>query len=129
MAAFYQFFVAVRNTEPDRYTLRANILALDSTAGIQHEVGNQDYKIKKGTVWTQNQINAVQNVLNTSPASTPQLSARTEIKNWSISQKAFALALVKQLNTIRAALPTPLPPMTLDQVLAAVEAEVANVPG
>ena len=128
MAAFYQAFIAVRATEPDPTTLLANLRSLDATAGIQHAIGTQDYKLKKGTVWTQNQINAAQNVLNTAPASSPQLTAKAEIRNWSISQKAFVLALVKQLNTIRAALQPPLPPITLDQVLAAVEAEVANVP-
>lgn len=128
MPAFYQNFTAVRDTEPDADTLRANLIALDPTAGVQHVNETQVYKLKKGTIWTQNQINAAQNVLNTSPASTPQLSAKAEIRKWSISQKAFALALMKQLNVIRAALPNPLPPLTLDQVLAAIESEVANVP-
>lgn len=126
--ANYHTFIVNRVTEPDRASLEAQLHNADATIGIQHDIGTNIYKLKKNTVWTQNQINAAQNALETAPETTPQLSAKAEIDRWSISQKAFALALVRQLNTIRGLLQPPLPPITLDQVLAAIKAEVANVP-
>jgi hypothetical protein len=117
--ASYQSFTSARATEPDPATLLANLRALDASAGVQHLLG-PTYVIKKATAWTAPQISAAQNAIDTAPAATPQLAAQTEIDNWSIVQKAFALALIDQLNIIRAALPTPLSAITPTQAIAAI---------
>src|SRR3954469_6185705 len=124
--ASYQTFTSQRTTEPDQATLFTQLRVLDPTVGIQHLPG-QPYIIKKATSWTAPQIATVQNIIDTTPPSTPQLTAQNEIDNWSISQKAFALALIDQLNVIRAALPTPLPPITPAQALAAIRAKAGTL--
>lgn len=124
--ADYRSFTAARTTEPDFASLVASLKALDSTAGVQHTAGTQTYVVKKATAWTAPQITAAQNAIDTAPSVTPQSLAQAEIDAWPIVQKAFALALAKQLNVIRSKLSPPLPDLTLAQVLAAIRSEAGN---
>lgn len=125
--ASYQTFTSARVTEPDYGTLLATLRAQDPTAGIQHNVGERVWTIKKSNPWTLGQITFVQNAIDTSPETTPQRQAQNEIDNWPISMKALVLALIDQLNVIRAALPVPKPPMTPEQALSAVRAKAATL--
>lgn len=124
---FYKPFVSLRLTEPDYSTLIANLKALDASVGVSHLFGTNAYTLKKATDWTPGQIAAAQNVLDTSPATSPQLSAQSTIDNWPIELKALVLALIDQLNVIRAALPVPLAPITPAQALAAVRAKAGTL--
>lgn len=126
MAGFYQSFTSSRQTEPDVAGLFASIRALDPTAGLQHTIG-PTYILKKTTAWTAPQISAAQNAIDTAPASSVQLTAQAEIDAWPISVKALVLALIDQLNTIRANLPTPLPAVTPAQALAAVRTKAGQL--
>jgi hypothetical protein len=127
MAGFYQTFTSTRATEPDAGSLLSQLRALDASAGVSHTPATSVYVIKKATPWSQGQINAAQNVIDTAPAASPQLTAQNEIDRWPISVKALVLALIDQLNVIRAALPTPLPAITPAQALAAIRTKAGTL--
>ena len=118
--ASYQTFTSVRATEPDRATLLAQLKALDATAGVQHDANTATYRIKKATAWTGPQITAAQNVIDTAPATTPQLTAQAQIDAMSLFEKAIILTILDQLNLIRSKLPTPLGAITVAQMIQAV---------
>ncbi len=127
MAGFYQEFTSNRVTEPDPGSLFAQLRALDASAGVSHDLGTQAYTVKKNTAWLPAHVTAAQNVINTAPAVTPQLIAQREIDQWPIATRALVLALIDQLNTIRAALPVPLAPITPAQALSAVRAKAGTL--
>lgn len=122
----YQTFTSGRATEPDPASLLTAIKALDATAGLHHQPGS-NYVVKKATAWTAPQITAAQNAIDTAPAATAQLTAQVEVDQMSIYDKAFALALIDQLNVIRAALPSPLAAITPAQALAAIKAKAGTL--
>lgn len=122
----YQTFTTARLTEPDPTSLLAQLRALDVTAGVMHNPGGP-YTIKKATAWTAPQITAAQNVIDTAPASTPQLTAQAEVDSWSITTRALLLALIDQINVLRAALPTPLAAITPAQALAAMRTKAGTL--
>ncbi|HEV8445440.1 MAG TPA: hypothetical protein VGQ44_01425 [Gemmatimonadaceae bacterium] len=123
----YQSFTVGRTTEPDPATLLAQLRALDATAGIQHQPGTPAFVIKKATAWTAPQITAVQTVLEAAPVTTPDLTAQSVIDMMPIETKALALAIIDQLNVIRAALPTPLAAITVAQAIAAIRAKAGTL--
>ena len=123
----YHVFTTVRNTEPDPASLLAQLRALDVTAGVQHSQASPDYTIKKETAWTAPQITAVQNVIDTAPATSPQLTAQALVDQLPIVQKAIILALIDQLNVLRAALPVPLPAITPAQAIAAIRTKASTL--
>lgn len=118
--ADYQTFTATRTTEPDPATLLANLKALDASAGVRHDPGTQTFILKKATAWTAPQIASAQNVLDTAPATSPQLTAQAIIDGWDIATKALVLALIDQLNVIRGKLSPPLGNITPAAALQAV---------
>lgn len=125
--AAYQTFTSARTTEPDPTSLLAQARALDPTVGIQHQLGSQTYVIKKATAWTAPQITAAQNVIDTAPASSPQLTAQAQIDNLALYEKAFILALIDQINVLRAALPVPLAAITPAQALSAIRTKAGTL--
>lgn len=126
MPGFYQTFTSSRVTEPDLPSLLAQLRALDSSAGIQHDLGAA-YRVKKATSWTGPQIAAVQTVIDSAPAASPALAAQSQIDEMPIATKALLLALIDQLNTIRAALPQPLGAITPAQAIAAVRTKAGSL--
>lgn len=60
-------------------------------------------------------------------ATQDQLDAQAFIDTLPIWAKALALAIIDQLNVIRAALPSPLPPITPAQAIAAVRAKAGTL--
>jgi hypothetical protein len=126
MPGFYQTFTTTRTTEPDRATLIAQLRAADATAGVQHTPG-PDYVLKKSTPWTAGQIAFAQNVIDTAPEATPARAAQTEIDHLSLYERAFILALIDQINVLRAALPTPLPAITPAQAMAAIRQKAGTL--
>lgn len=124
--AFFQSFTSPRTTVPDATSLLNGLLALDPTASVLF-APQPPWVIGKSTAWTPGDITAAQSVLDTCASVTPELTAQSIIDNWAIDMKAFALALIDQLNIIRAALPTPLPPITPAQAIAAIVAKAATL--
>jgi hypothetical protein len=58
---------------------------------------------------------------------TAQLTAQSQIDAWPLMTKALVLALIDQLNVIRAALPVPLGPISAAQALAAIRAKAGTL--
>lgn len=54
-------------------------------------------------------------------------NAQIEIDGWPIATKAIVLALIDQLNVIRAALPSPLGAITPAQAIAAIRAKAGTL--
>ena len=127
MGGFYQAFTSARQTEPDRGSLLALLRAQDPSVGVQHEIGSPNYTLKKSTPWLQGQINGAQNIIDTAPRATANLSAQSDIDNFPLAVRALILALIDQINVLRAALPAPLPPVTPQQALAAIRAKAADL--
>jgi hypothetical protein len=78
-------------------------------------------------VWTGPQITAVQSAVTAAPVSTPQTEAQNAIDDMGIFDKAVLLALIDQLNVIRAALPSPLVAITPAQAANAVRAKAGTL--
>jgi hypothetical protein len=116
--SFYQSFTSLRTTEPDPASLLKNIQAIDSTAGIQHSPGTQTYIIKTTTTLSPTNITNCQNAIDTSPASTPELAAQSEVDKMTIFQKAILLTLLDQINVLRTKLS--MTTITVSQAIQAV---------
>ena len=131
MPGFYQTFTSNRTTVPDPAQLLVQLRALDATAGVATSPDGRTFNIKKSTAWTAPQITAAQNVVDTSPAVTPQSVAQAEIDAWPIAQKALALALIDETNRLRAALRglgvANLPDVSVAAALAAVRAKAGTL--
>ncbi len=125
--AFNQLLTATRTLDPEPTILLANLRVLDATIGFRHELGTRDYLVQKATPWTPADIAAVLTVIEAAPVGSPQALAQAEIDRWPIAMRAFALTLIDQLNVIRAALPTPLSPITPAQALAAIRAKAGTL--
>lgn len=125
--AAYHTFTSARTTEPDRGSLVAQAHALDPTAGIQHASGTSVYVIKKETAWTPAQITAAQNVIDTAPASSPQLSAQAQIDAMSIFEKAIVLSILDQFNVVRSKLTPPLPAITVQQMMQGIREKAGTL--
>jgi hypothetical protein len=110
MSSFLDF-TANRVTTADPASLLASLRVLDATAGV-FQLSATTYRLKKATAWTAPQIAAAQNVLDTAPATSPQLTAQAEIDRLGILEKAILLALIDQLNLIRSKLVPPLGAIT-----------------
>lgn len=123
--AAYQTFITARPTVPDPTALLSAVQVAcgDLTAGVQWQ--HPTYLVKKATDWTAPQIATTQTAIDTAPAMTPQRLAQNEIDQWPISMKAFALALVDQINVLRtqAGLPT----VTPAQALTAIRNKAATL--
>lgn len=98
----------------------------DATAVL---VSNRDgsWKGKKAAAWSAAEVNAAQTILDTTASVTAQLTAQRQIDGVSIEMKAIVLTLVDALNVVRANLPTPLPPITPAQAIAAIRAKAGTL--
>jgi hypothetical protein len=127
MAAFYATFTSTRTTSPDPAALLVSMrAALDISAGVAHLPGGE-YLVKKATDWTAQQQVSAQSAIDTCPAATPATVAQAQIDGISVFEKAVILTLLDQINVLRAALPTPLAPITPAQAIAAVRAKAATL--
>ena len=123
MASYHTFPLV---TTPDPVALLPLVRSAcgDPLAGF-NVTGAATLTIKKTTAWEPAQIAATQTAIDTCPALTPQRQAQNEIDQWPISMKAFALALVDQINVLRtqAGLPT----VTPAQALTAIRNKAATL--
>ena len=83
--------------------------------------------VEKPTVWQASEITAVQSAVTAAADATPQTDAQNQIDAMPIFQKAILLALLDQINTLRAALPSPLAAITPAQALSAVRSKAATL--
>jgi hypothetical protein len=118
--ADYHDFTSPRTTPPDLAglvtTLRSSI-APDVGLSMRDP---QHYTLKKGATWTPADVTAAQSAIDGAAALTPQLAAQRAVDSFPIEYKALVLALIDQLNVIRAALPVPLAAVTPAQAIAAI---------
>lgn len=117
--ASYVTIVSSRLTAPDGPALLAAVrAAVDPAAGVVQRTPT-DYVVKTPAPLTAPQLAAAKNAIDTAPAASPQLTAQDWIDRMPIAEKAILLALIDQLNVIRAALPVPKPPITPAQAIQA----------
>ncbi len=122
---------SVRNTKPNMLALRTAVRAV--TADVTAEIYLLDpLDIKQWTLKTVSAVSApvlasVQTTVDTASDYTIQQQAQDDIDRWSIELKALALALVDQLNVIRAALVPPKTAITPTQALAAIRDKASTL--
>lgn len=117
---FTQTFTAVRADPPHWPTVLNTLRQTDPTVGYASVGDKMVARLDKDTDWTAQQITQTQNVINNAVSDTAQIQAQFVIDAMPIATKALLLALIDQLNVIRAALPTPLAAITPAQAIAAV---------
>lgn len=124
----YITLTAGRSTLPDLVTLIATLRSTlaDPTAVLLH-MPDGSWLAKKAAKWSAVDATAAQATLDSTPALTAQLSAQRIIDTLPIETKAVVLALIDQLNVIRAALPSPLGAVTPTQALAAVRTKAGTL--
>ena len=125
MAGFYQVFDVARQTEPDETELIKNLRALDATAGVQHVIGTTIYNIKKSTPWLPAHITAATTQIQNTVATSPQLTAQQLVDKFPIVTKALILALIDEINILRAA--AGLPERTPAQAITAIRNKAATL--
>jgi len=123
--AFYKNFNSARLTFPDMIALLSALRTQDNSIGIS--ITGDKYTVKKSTAFTNPQNTFIQNAIDNIPTLSLQRAAQNEIDNWPISLKALVLALVDEINQLRAALPNPLPPVTPNQALNAIRNKAGNL--
>lgn len=122
----YANFTTARTTTPDVSALTIALrTALADPTAVLFQVGDGAWRGKKAQAWTAPDVTATQTLLDATAALTPQLSAQHDIDAWPIELRALALALVDQLNVIRAALPVPLGAITPAAAIAAIRSKAA----
>ncbi len=126
--ASYTQFLTDRVTLPDPALLVAALRAVEASAGVASRLQVPGIvTVKTTAVLTGSQLTAMQTAIDTSAAMSPQALAQAEIDRWPIAMKALVLALIDQLNVIRAAGNAPLPPITPAQALAAIRAKAGTL--
>jgi hypothetical protein len=124
--ADYHAFTATRVPPISLAALNVALRAADPTAGVVTIVGAV-VTVKSNTAWSPARIAAAQTILDTAPELTPQTRAQLQVDQLPIEFKALVLALIDELNIIRAALPTPLAARTPAQAIAAIRAKAATL--
>lgn len=124
----YATFPTVRLTAPDPVALAAAVkTATGDPTAVVYAVTQTEWRGKKAAAWTAADIAAVQPLIDTTPVVTPQLTAQRAIDSFPIEYRALVLTLIDQLNVIRAALPSPLPPITPAQAIAAIRTKAGTL--
>ena len=122
MSAYHTFTCSA---PPDPAALLAAVRTAcqDAAAGVGGIFPT--YVVKKAADWTPGQITATAAAFATATELTPQRQAQNEIDQWPISMKAFALALVDQINVLRQQ--AGLSQVSQAQALAAIRNKAADL--
>jgi len=127
----YATFTTTRTTTPDQAALNAAVRAAtgDVTATLYAVPpgGSATWRGKKTNAWSAGDLAAAQTALDTTAALTPQLSAQRTVDSFPIETRALVLAIIDQLNVIRAALPVPLAAITPAQAIAAIRTKAGTL--
>lgn len=119
MASYYDL-VTTRADVPDTDSLLRALREIDASAGVAPLTPHGRVRVKVTTTLTLEQLAQMQTIVDTAPATSSALTAKAEIARLPVVQQAIVLALIDQINIIRAALPSPLPAITRGQALAAI---------
>ncbi len=123
----YTTFTTVRTTTPDPVALRAAVQAATSDpTAVLYNLGD-GWKAKKANPWSAGDLSATQTALDTTAALTQAVTNQQIVDAMPMVLKAVSLAIIDQLNVIRAALPVPLPPITPAQALTAIRNKAATL--
>jgi len=126
MPAYHDFSTA-RTTTPDPVALRTAVqTATGDPSAVLYNLGD-GWHAKKAAAWTAPEIAAVQTALDTVAALTVASRQQQDVDAIPVREKAIVLVLLDQLNIIRAALPTPLAPITPAQAIAAIRTKAGNL--
>lgn len=93
--------------------------------GLQADGGVLTVVVEKPTAWQAGEITSVQSAVTAAVTATPQTEAQAWIDAMPIGQKAFILALLDQINTLRAL--HSLAAITPAQALAAVRTKAGTL--
>lgn len=124
--ANYQTFTYTRTPQTTLTAINAALRAADATAALVSIVAGVA-TIKSNNAWTAPRITAAQTVLDSTGEPTAQLTAQRQVDAFPIELRALVLALVDQINVLRAALPTPLAAITPNQAIAAIRQKANNL--
>jgi hypothetical protein len=127
--ANYQEFTTARNGRPDPIALSAAVQTAtgDASAQLMFDISTSGWRAKKATAWTAQQIQDVQNALDTLPALTLQLAAQRWIDSMGIAEKATDLALIDALNVLRQNPTQVLAVITPAAAIAAIRAKAGTL--
>lgn len=101
--------------------------AVFTIASMMDAAGVLTVRIEKPTPWQPAESTSVQASVTAAPLLTPAIAQQRDVDGMPIVWKALALALLDQINIIRAALPVPLPAITPAQALAAIRAKAGTL--
>lgn len=122
-----QVFTRAAATFPDPANLYPAVAAVIGSQFVLfqdfRDDGSKPVLIDKATPWLPAEITAVQSAVTNAPAAPAPFQADALPLVW----KAIVLALIDQLNVIRAALPTPKPDITPAQAIAAIRAKAGTL--
>jgi hypothetical protein len=119
--ALHIFLTSTRQTRPDNTAMVTAIrAAVADPVAVLTSFDGRTAIGKKSTDWTAAQIASAQQIFDSTPAVTPQQQAQRTVDRFPVETRALVLALIDALNTVRAKLPTPLPPITPAQALQAI---------
>jgi hypothetical protein len=122
-------FTSFRSNRPDLLSLQTTIRTItsDATALISITPDPHQWMIGTAIIMSAGTISAVQTAIDIAIDATPPLDAQNSIDHWPIELKALVLALIDQLNVIRAALVPPKVAITSAQALQAVRDKAATL--
>ena len=129
MAATHVFTTA-RATRPDPVLLADGVktATADSTAVLTFDpLSSAGWRGKKAAPWSSADIDAVQSLLDTVAADTPQKTAQREIDAMPIATKALLLTLLDEINRLRTQPLTIFTDVTPAQALAAVRTKAGQI--
>lgn len=119
--ATHIFLTSTRLTRPDNAAMATAIrAAVGDPVAVLTSLDGRTAIGKKSTDWTAAQIASAQQIFDTTPPVTRQQQAQRAVDRFPVETRALVLALIDALNTVRAALPTPLPAITPAQALKAI---------
>ncbi len=123
--AGYIDITTTRTSRPDIVVVLTAIKAAtgDPTA-VLFSQDYQRWRGKKETEWLPAHIVAAQNIIDTTPEVTTQLTAKRKIQSWPIELRAAFSLVLKQFNFVRARLVPPQPALTIEQFMQAIIDEV-----
>ncbi len=127
--ADYHVFVSLRQTIPDWPTLLLSIRTAvnDATVAGQPDLAVGTYRLKRQGTWSAPDIASVQALIDAAAPVTARTLAQAAVDNWPIEQRALILALVDQINILRAAVNPPLSALSPSAAVAAIRAKAGTL--
>lgn len=116
----YITLTTLRTTIPDQIALLVAVKAVTDSSAVLTRMLNNEWRGKKATTWTLQQISDVQNVLDTIPALTSQLEAQRIIDIMPLWEKSAFLVVLDRFNLIATKLSPPIAEVTPVQFIQAI---------